>query len=105
MAAVVVGGRNLGMQLGHHLVATGQHPASVSLSAMRAVGGPQMTALGEITTDITGPRLTPPKHLAAGPASAARTARDFEVLDSAAERVEAAWVRTTSRWRFRSSSC
>ena len=40
MVAVVVGGKNLGMQLGSHLVATGQHPAAVSLSAMRAVGGP-----------------------------------------------------------------
>jgi Protein of unknown function (DUF1552) len=57
MVAAVVGGRNLGMQLGNHLVATGQHPASVLLSGMRAVGGPQMTALGEITTDITGLRV------------------------------------------------
>jgi hypothetical protein len=56
MAAVVVGGRNLGLQLGQHLVATGQHPASVSLTAMRAVAGSQIAALGEITSDITGLR-------------------------------------------------
>ncbi len=56
MAAVVVGGRNLGLRLGSHLVATGQHPASVSLSAMRAVGGPSIAALGEISSDITGLR-------------------------------------------------
>jgi hypothetical protein len=57
MAALVVGGRNLGMQLGNHLVATGQHPAAVSLTAMRAVGGAQFTALGEITSEITGLRV------------------------------------------------
>jgi hypothetical protein len=56
MAAVVIGGRRLGMQLGTHIVAPDQHPASVLLSAMRAVGGAQMTALGEITKEIAGVR-------------------------------------------------
>lgn len=56
MAAVVIGGKRLGMQLGMHLVAPDQHPAAVTLSAMRAVGGAQMAALGEITTEIAGLR-------------------------------------------------
>jgi len=56
MSAVVVGGKALGMNLGTHIVATGQHPAAVSLSAMRAVAGPEMAALGDITTEITGLR-------------------------------------------------
>jgi hypothetical protein len=57
MAAVVIGGRGLGMQLGTHLLAPDQHPCSVTLAAMRAVGGAQMTALGEITTEIPGLRM------------------------------------------------
>jgi hypothetical protein len=56
MAAAVVGGKALGMQLGTHLVATGHHPAAVSLSAMKAVAGPSITALGEIATEIPGLR-------------------------------------------------
>jgi hypothetical protein len=56
MAAVVIGGKRLGMQVGNHIVATDQHPASVILTAMRAVGGPQMTALGDLTTEIDGLR-------------------------------------------------
>jgi hypothetical protein len=56
MAALIVGGKGLGMRLGQHIVATGQHPASVSLTAMRAVGGSQMSALGEITAEIPGLR-------------------------------------------------
>ena len=56
MVALVIGGKSLGMQLGTHLVATDQHPASVSLSAMRAVGGSQIAALGEINAEITGLR-------------------------------------------------
>ena len=39
-----------------HRLATGHHPASVSLTAMRAVGGSQMSALGEITAEIPGLR-------------------------------------------------
>jgi hypothetical protein len=57
MAALVIGGKRLGMQLGNHIVAPDQHPASVILSAMRAAGGAQMTALGEITTEIPGLRM------------------------------------------------
>jgi hypothetical protein len=56
MVAVVVGGRGLGLKLGEHIVATGQHPASVTLTAMRAVGGQQVGALGEINAEITGLR-------------------------------------------------
>jgi hypothetical protein len=56
MAAIVVGGQGLGMKLGTHIVAPNQHPASVVLTAMRAVGGTQMTALGEITAEIPGLR-------------------------------------------------
>jgi hypothetical protein len=56
MAAVVIGGKRLGMQLGSHIVAADQHPAAVLLTAMRAVGGAQMTALGEISTEIAGLR-------------------------------------------------
>jgi hypothetical protein len=56
MMALVVGGKALGMQLGSHIVATGQHPAGVSLTAMRAVAGTQITALGEITGEIPGLR-------------------------------------------------
>jgi hypothetical protein len=44
------------MKLGTHIVAPNQHPASVVLTAMRAVGGTQMTALGEITAEIPGLR-------------------------------------------------
>ena len=57
MIAVVVGGKGLGMQLGTHIVAPNHHPAEVSLTAMRAVGGAQMTALGEITGEIPGLRV------------------------------------------------
>ncbi|HEY0707262.1 MAG TPA: DUF1552 domain-containing protein [Polyangia bacterium] len=57
MIALVIGGRGLGMQLGTHLVAPEQHPAAVSLSAMRAVAGSQMNALGDITTEIPGLRI------------------------------------------------
>lgn len=57
MCALVIGGRRLGLQLGTHIVATGQHPASVSLTAMRAVGGAGIPALGEITAEIPGLRV------------------------------------------------
>jgi hypothetical protein len=56
MVAAVVGGRNLGLKLGQHLVATGSHPAAVSLTAMRAVAGSQIGALGDIKTEIPGLR-------------------------------------------------
>jgi hypothetical protein len=56
MAAVIVGGKNLGMQLGQHIVATDKHPSSVILTGMRGVT-PTITALGEITTEIPGLRL------------------------------------------------
>ena len=53
MAAVVIGGKKMGMQLGKHIVATGQHPAGVILTGMRAVS-PNITALGDIKTEIAG---------------------------------------------------
>jgi hypothetical protein len=56
MISLVIGGKSLGMQLGTHIVATDQHPASVSLTAMRAVGGTQLSALGEIKDEIKGLR-------------------------------------------------
>jgi hypothetical protein len=56
MAAVVVGGKSLGMQLGTHIVAPNFHPAGVSLSAMRAVAGADIASLGEITAEIPGLR-------------------------------------------------
>ena len=57
MAAVVVGGKSLGFNLGQHLVsATGEHPAQVLLTAMRAVGGASVTALGDLTNPIAGLR-------------------------------------------------
>ncbi|MFO0728093.1 MAG: DUF1552 domain-containing protein [Myxococcota bacterium] len=56
MAAVVVGGRSLGFQLGKHLVSNGEHPAATLLTAMRAVGGDSITALGDIGTEILGLR-------------------------------------------------
>jgi hypothetical protein len=56
MSALVVGGKSLGMKLGQHIVTAGLHPAAVSLTAMRAVGGSQMSALGEITAEIPGLR-------------------------------------------------
>lgn len=55
MCALIVGGKNLGMQLGQHIVATDQHPSSVILTAMKAVS-PAITALGEIKTEIAGLR-------------------------------------------------
>ena len=58
MAALVVGGKSLGMQLGTHIVPPGgMHPASVSLTAMRAVAGSQMAKLGDITAEIPGLRV------------------------------------------------
>ncbi len=57
MAALVVGGRSLGLQLGQHLVSPGEHPASVLLTAMRAVGGAGVTALGDLSNDIVGLRV------------------------------------------------
>ena len=44
------------MQLGKHIVSPGEHPAAVSLTAMRAVAGTQITQLGDITQDIAGLR-------------------------------------------------
>ncbi len=55
MAAVIIGGKNLGMQLGQHIVATDKHPSSVILTAMRGVS-PAITALGEIAAEIPGLR-------------------------------------------------
>jgi len=54
MAAVVLGGKSLGMQLGQHLVSAGEHPASVLLTAMRAASKNQVTALGDLTAEISG---------------------------------------------------
>lgn len=56
MAAVVVGGRSLGYNLGQHLVTPGEHPAQVLLTAMRAVSGNAVSALGDLTGEITGLR-------------------------------------------------
>ncbi len=57
MIALVIGGRGCGMQLGNHIVATGQHPAAVTLSAMRGVGGASVAALGEINAEVPGVRV------------------------------------------------
>lgn len=57
MAAVVVGGRSLGLVQGQHLVSPGEHPASVLLTAMRAVAGPAVTELGDLSADIVGLRI------------------------------------------------
>ncbi|MCC6808707.1 MAG: hypothetical protein IT381_14880 [Deltaproteobacteria bacterium] len=58
MVALVVGGKSLGIQLGTHIVATGSHPASVSLTAMKAVAGASaFSALGEISAEIPGLRV------------------------------------------------
>jgi len=42
------------MQLGQHLVSAGEHPASVLLTAMRAASKNQVTALGDLTAEISG---------------------------------------------------
>jgi hypothetical protein len=47
---VAIGGRAGGLKPGKHIMATGQHPASVVLSAMKAVG--YQGALGEVTQDL-----------------------------------------------------
>lgn len=53
MAAVVVGGSSMGMQLGKHIVsATGEHPAQVLLTAMRGVAGTGVTSLGDMSGEI-----------------------------------------------------
>jgi hypothetical protein len=57
MAAVVVGGKSLGLVQGQHLVSPGEHPASVLLTAMRAVAGPLVTELGDLSADIVGLRI------------------------------------------------
>src|SRR5205085_8675299 len=49
MCAVTIGGKNLGMKVGQHIVATDQHPSSVILSAMRGVA-PAIGPLGQIRT-------------------------------------------------------
>jgi hypothetical protein len=56
MCAIVIGGKNLGMQLGQHIVANDQHPSQVILTAMKAVS-PAITALGEITKELPGLRV------------------------------------------------
>jgi hypothetical protein len=56
MCAVVIGGKNLGMQVGQHIVATDRHPASVILGAMKACS-PAVDKLGEIATEIPGLRV------------------------------------------------
>ncbi len=56
MAAVVVGGSSMGMQLGKHIVSNGEHPAQVLLTAMRGVAGNAVTSLGDLTTEIVGLR-------------------------------------------------
>jgi hypothetical protein len=47
---VAIGGRAGGLKPGKHIIAAGKHPASVVLSAMKAVG--YQGVLGEVTTDI-----------------------------------------------------
>lgn len=58
MVAVVIGGKSMGMQLGKHIIcANGEHPAGVTLSALRAVAGASaFPALGEISAEIPGLR-------------------------------------------------
>lgn len=51
--AMIVGGRAGGLKPGKHIDGAGAHPASVLLSAMKAVGY-QGTALGEVTTGFAG---------------------------------------------------
>lgn len=48
MVAVVAGG---GLKGGHHIAASGSHPAAVTLSAMQAAGYPD-DALGEVSGGI-----------------------------------------------------
>ena len=56
---VVIGGKSMGMQLGKHIVAqSGEHPAGVTLSALRAVAGASaFPSLGEISTEVPGLRV------------------------------------------------
>ena len=49
--ACLLAGRAGGLQPGQHVVATGQHPAKVLVTAMKAVGVVTDT-LGEVTGDI-----------------------------------------------------
>ncbi len=56
MAAVVVGGSSMGMQLGKHIVSNGEHPAQVLLTAMRGVAGTGVTSLGDLSSEISGLR-------------------------------------------------
>jgi hypothetical protein len=48
MMALVAGGRALGLKLGQHIKADGEHPARVLLSAMHAVGVPA-PSLGDVS--------------------------------------------------------
>ena len=50
---VLLGGRAGGLKHGHHIVASGMHPANVLVSAMNAVGVP-VTSLGEVEGGIPG---------------------------------------------------
>lgn len=52
MAAIVAGGSSAGIRQGQHIIANGQHPASVLLTAMNAVGV-SAGALGEISDQVS----------------------------------------------------
>jgi hypothetical protein len=52
---MLVSGKVGGLKTGLHLKATGMHPASVLLTALRALGDPR-TTLGEISGEIPGLR-------------------------------------------------
>ncbi|MBL8951099.1 MAG: DUF1552 domain-containing protein [Myxococcaceae bacterium] len=56
MAAVVVGGSSMGMQLGRHIVSAGEHPAQVLLTGMRAVTNNAVMSLGDLSGEIAGLR-------------------------------------------------
>jgi hypothetical protein len=47
MMVVTVGGKNLGLKTGRHIVANNDHPAKVLISAMHAVGVPKN--LGQVS--------------------------------------------------------
>jgi hypothetical protein len=53
--ACLIAGRAGGLRAGQHVVAPGMHPANVLLTAMRAVGYPEVS-LGEVAGEIAGLR-------------------------------------------------
>jgi len=53
--ACLIAGRAGGLRAGQHVVAAGMHPANVLLTAMRAVGYPEVS-LGEVAGEIPGLR-------------------------------------------------